>query len=141
MVNLKKMIDKKKAEGKQMSPIHVKAKSSVLDDLMSQMDDMDAGKIKGLKKVTVSAPDKEGLEHGLAKATELVQKGPLASMSEDDVSDHGNDGNEGDDHLEESEDEDGGESPAEESSEHGEESDEDLHNQIQELQAKLAKRK
>lgn len=97
MDNLAKIIAKKKAQGQTMSKPEMDAKKSVLEHLMSDMDDLGADKVNGIKKVTVAAPDKQGLEHGLAQAANLVEKGPLHSMDEDDVADEGDFGNEQDD--------------------------------------------
>jgi hypothetical protein len=94
MMDLKKLIAKKKASGEELSPAERMAKSSVLSHLMDDMDGMGADKVMGLKKVTVAAPDKKGLEEGLKKASDLVDKGPLHSEDEDEVSHQGDDGNE-----------------------------------------------
>jgi 3-phosphoglycerate kinase len=123
---LKKIIDKKKKEGKTISPIHKEARSNVLEDLMDHLGDMGMDKINGLKKVTVAANTKEDLAKGLNKATEMVQKGPMGAMEDEDVSDHG--ANE----VEESEEE----SPEHEASEDSE-SEDDIKQKIEELQAKL----
>ena len=98
MEALKRLIAKKKADGHELSPGEKLAKSAVLGHLMDDMDSMGADKIQGLKKVTVAAPDKKGLEHGLKEASDLVEKGPLHSEDEDDVSDHGDDENEQEPH-------------------------------------------
>jgi hypothetical protein len=143
MEAFKKLLDKKKSQSGEMSPIHAKAKSSVLQHLMSDMDSMDAGKIKGLKKVTVAAPDKASLEKGLHAATELVQKGPLASMDKDDVADHGTNGEEEHDEMseEESPEHEASESPEEETAEHKEEqSPEELKAKIADLEKQLMKK-
>lgn len=134
---LKKLIDKKKAEKGVLSPNERKAKSSVLEHLMDDMDNMGADKVAGLKKVSVSAPDKSGLEKGLKMASDLVEKGPLHSMDEDEVSDHGDDGNEEEPHdfhnedgsdaeEEEGAEHEASESPEMESSEHEEKSPEEM---------------
>lgn len=116
---LKKIIDKKKKEGKTLSPVHKEARSSVLEDLMDHLSDMGMDKVKGLKKVTVASDSKEGLTKGLDKATEMVEKSPMEAMEDEEVSDHG--ANETEEHEDESEDE----------------SEEDIKQKIEELKAKL----
>lgn len=118
---LKKIIDKKKKEGKTLSPVHKEARSTVLEDLMDHLSDMGMDKVKGLKKVTVASDSKEGLAKGLDKATEMVEKSPMEAMEDEDVSDHG--ANEAEEHEEESEDES--------------ESEDDIRQKIEELKAKL----
>lgn len=81
MEKFQKMIEKKKGEGKQMSPVTRDAKMGVLKDLHKMASDSMAGKINGLKKVTVAAPDQEGLEHGLDKAKQIV--GDMPGMVDD----------------------------------------------------------
>jgi hypothetical protein len=63
-----KMLAKKKAD---MPEGKMKARASVLDDLMSNMDERDSKKL-GMGKVSVSADSPEGLEEGLEKAKEIV---------------------------------------------------------------------
>ena len=66
---LKKLIDKKKARGGEMSSNEQKAKGSVLKELIGDM----AGEMGGkLKKVTVASSSKKGLEKGLDKAKEMM---------------------------------------------------------------------
>jgi hypothetical protein len=124
----KKLIEKKKKEGKTASPMQSKAKGSVLSDLVNELGGMGLEKIKGLKqKVTVAADSRDDLAKGLDKAKEMV------AHSE---------------HPEESEEEESEESPAEEMAEEDseepsedDESEEDLKAKIAELEAKLAKKK
>lgn len=133
-----KLMAKKKAEGSKMSPVEQKAKGSVLSDLMGSMDGMDKEKLAGMKKVTVAAPDKSGLEHGLDMASNMVEKGPLETMSHDEVGDSENDSEESDqDEYEENHESD--QDPAHEETQEDEESPESIHAKIQELQAKLQK--
>jgi len=71
---LKKLIEKKRKEGKEMDPLEKHAKMSNLHDLRKVMsgmmkDDLDH---PGMKKVEVASPDAEGLSAGLDKAKELV---------------------------------------------------------------------
>lgn len=143
-----KLMAKKKAQGDKMSPMEQKAKGSVLSELMQSMDGMDTDKLQGMKKVTVAAPDKEGLEAGLSKAADLVQKGPLHAMSHDEVGDSGNEPDESDQDASD-ENHDSDEDPAHEADEspeteadeqsHEEESPEELQAQLEEIHAKLKK--
>lgn len=132
---LKKIIEKKKKEGKTLSPIHKEARSCVLEDLMDHLSDMGMDKVKGLKKVTVAADSKEDLAKGLNKATEMVEKGPMAALEGEDISDHG---------ANEMEDEESPEhemSESEEESSEDSESEEDIRQKIAELEAKLKAKK
>lgn len=111
---LDKLIEKKKKEGKKLDGSHQKARSSVLDELMGDMEGLGAQKVKNLKKVTVASDSSEGLEKGLSKAKELVEK-------QEDESSH------------ESEEEE----LAEHEGEEDEESPEAIEAKIAELKAKL----
>lgn len=122
---LMKLIEKKKKEGKSMSPAHKRASSDVLKHLMSEMDDMGAESLQGAKKVSVISDSKKGLEEGLEKAKELVEE---KLPSEEEMSKE--------------------EEPSEEMEEEGEESEEEemeeespeaLKKKIEELKAKLQK--
>lgn len=55
-----------------MSDTEKTAKMNVLGGMKSAAEDMMKGKLGGLKKVTVAAPDSSGLEHGLEKAKEMI---------------------------------------------------------------------
>ncbi len=50
---LHKLMAKKKSEGKKLSGAEKKGKEDTLSSLIDDMMDMDSGKVKGLKKVTV----------------------------------------------------------------------------------------
>lgn len=55
-----------------------KAKMSILKEMRKMaMDDMGEGLKGGLKKVTVAAPDDQGLKQGLDKAEDLVEDMPM----------------------------------------------------------------
>lgn len=130
-----KLIAKKKAEGKDMSPAHEKAKGTVLSDLMDHLEGMGMDKVKGLKKVTVASDSKEGLAKGLDKAKEIATQAPDSEEGSEDESAEGSDA------------EEASESPAMEASE-GEEgeaeeekSPEEMKSEIEELKAELAKHK
>lgn len=73
----------KSKQGKDMDPTYKDAKL----DVLKQIRDLAAGEmgedVKGLKKVTVAAPDSEGLEKGLEKAKDIVDGetgGDMADM-------------------------------------------------------------
>lgn len=68
-----KMLEKK---GKKLSPVEQKAKGDVLSDLRDQASGMMSDKLGSLKKVSVMAPDEEGLKEGLDKAKDFVSDMP-----------------------------------------------------------------
>lgn len=68
-----KMLEKK---GKKISPIELRAKKDVLSEIDGGLSDKMGERLSGLKKVSVMAPDEEGLEKGLDKAKQLVDKMP-----------------------------------------------------------------
>lgn len=79
-----KLMMKKKEEGKMLSPVAKDAKMGVLKDLHKMASDSMADKIHGLKKVSVMAPDSEGLAAGLHKAEDLVgQEDEMVEDAED----------------------------------------------------------
>jgi hypothetical protein len=135
----KKLMDKKKQEGSSSSPMELKAKGSVLADLMKMLDTDGSDKLKGLNKVTVASDSKSGLAHGLQKASDIVQKGPLHAEQDEGVEDNG------DDHDYEDEDTEEHEEHPELAEQHDsfneDESDDELHQKMAELQAKMAARK
>ena len=70
------LLKKKKREGKSdLSEPEKKAKLGVLDSLRSEAAGMMGDHLKGLKKVTVAAPSKEGLEKGLEMAKAITEDG------------------------------------------------------------------
>ena len=82
-----KLLEKKKAQGKELSPVEVKAKSNVIEDLMSDMGEMGKDRLKsGMKKVTVASDSKQGLEKGLDKAKEVIEGkvGEMMPKAEDE---------------------------------------------------------
>ncbi len=118
---MNKAFEKMLAKKPDMSEGRMKARSSVLDELMDNMDDRDSKKL-GMGKVSVSADSKEGLKEGLDKAKDLVGKTPeMESLN-----------------PEESTEEEASESPEMEAEEH-EPTPEELMAEIEELKAKLAK--
>lgn len=70
MNDLKKLMEMKGK--KKLDPMAKKAKLGVLGELKKYASDMMTNDVKGLKKVTVAAPDEEGLEEGMDKAKELL---------------------------------------------------------------------
>lgn len=135
----KKLIDKKKKETSESTPMELHAKGSVLADLMKMLDSDGTDKLKGLQKVTVASDSKDGLKHGLQQASDIVEKGPLHAEQGEDVEDNG------DDHDYESEDDAEHEADPELAEQHDsqneDESDDDLHAKMEELKAKMAARK
>lgn len=92
MKKLMELMAKKKEEGKMISPMEKDAKMGVLKDLHKMASDSMAEKVNGIKKVSVAAPDKKGLETGLDKAKQIVKDMP--GMSEDAEDGDGRDGDE-----------------------------------------------
>ena len=147
MDKLKEIMMKKKGEGKELTPVHATAKMGVLQNLLADMDKLGAEKLGGLKKVTVASDSKQGLEKGLEKASEIVQKGPLSARNHDGIADSGNAVDQSDEdeytpehNPEEDEAHEAMESPeleADEHAAHGDESPEALEAKIAELTAKL----
>lgn len=72
MKELMKLMEKKKS-GKPMDEGYKKAKMTMLQALKDDMSGMMGNEMKGMKKVTVAAPDEEGLKEGLNKAEELME--------------------------------------------------------------------
>jgi len=64
----KKLAASKPAKSPELMEARKTAIGGLRDDMASQL----GGKLSGLKKVTVAAPDAEGLEEGLDAAGELV---------------------------------------------------------------------
>lgn len=141
---MKDKLAKMMGEKKKLSPIEMKAKTGVLEQLKKDMQDMMGEKLSGLKKVTVASNDPKGLEAGLAKAKEMIHGGAepdshLPDQHEEALED-------------ESPEEEASESPEMEESEHkdhmsmalghdgeeGHESEEELDAKIQELLKKKA---
>jgi hypothetical protein len=78
----KQLLMKKKMEGKMLNPEQAKAKMDVLEELMGLAEEGMGDKLRGLKKVTVAAPDKEGLKEGLEKAENILESSE--EMSDED---------------------------------------------------------
>src|SRR6478736_8328892 len=85
MDELSKLMAKKK-DAPEMSPEEIQAKLEVVKELMAMAQEaMGDGVKRGLddmhaSKVSVMAPDKEGLEEGLEKASDLVAGAPDEMM-------------------------------------------------------------
>lgn len=69
---LEKLLSKKHKAGKMLGDDEKKAKMDVIGCMRDMAAKAMGDKVSGLKKVTVAAPDKEGLEKGLDKAKELL---------------------------------------------------------------------
>lgn len=126
-----KLLAKKKAMGDEMPKQRMDARSSVLDDLMSNMDGRQSDKL-GMKKVSVMSNSKEGLQSGLDKA-----KDALSDESPEDA-EHDMDGMDSSDEDEQSEDEQDPDNLAMHG-QHEEMDKEQMQAEIEMLKAKLAK--
>lgn len=82
------MFEKKKKDGHKLSDNEKKAKSHVLENIRDLAHSAMSDKLKGLKKVSVAAPNQEGLQHGLDLAKHIVDKG-MPEQSEEDGYAHG----------------------------------------------------
>lgn len=87
MDKLEKLMAKKRP-GKEMSDVEKEAKMGVVGDLRKMASEAMGDKLRGLKKVSVAAPDQEGLEMGLEKAKEIVGEG-MEESPEDEQSPEG----------------------------------------------------
>jgi len=75
MEKLKKLIDKKRQEGKgSLGEVESAARGSVLQDMIGALDSEGAKKVKGIKKVTVTSGSTGGIEKGLDVAKKALQK-------------------------------------------------------------------
>lgn len=87
MSDLEKMLMKGQKHEGEMSKEHLDVKMEMLKELMEHakkgMGDKILGGLEGLKKVTVAAPSKEGLEEGLEKAQELLHSKEMPEMEEE----------------------------------------------------------
>jgi len=132
-------MEKKKKEGKGLSSMEKKGKEETLQSLIDDMMEMDSGKVKGLKKVTVASDSPKGLEKGLDKAKELIGHAPTGGLEGEEEMPEGEEMME--EEMPEGELE---ESPEMEEAEHEEEeseSPEELEAEIEKLKEKLAKLK
>lgn len=83
LAGLKELLKKKAQAGKYLKGDELDAKRSVVDEMEDIADSAMAGKMRGLKKVTVAAPDEESLEEGLEMAQETV--GEMGDMMDGDM--------------------------------------------------------
>ncbi len=136
MDKIKSLLAKKLKEGKKVKPEEMGAKKSVLQELRADMADKMGSKLGGLKKVSVAAPDAEGLKKGLEKAEDLVEGMP-------DLQDQSEEYSEGaaDEMLEEAEESDAMAMPDEMSEESDRMSEDEIDAKIQELLLKKQKLK
>lgn len=72
MKDLKELLGAKK----KIDPIEKEAKLNAVKGMRKMAGDMMADDMKSMKKVTVAAPDQEGLEMGLEKAKDVVEEMP-----------------------------------------------------------------
>lgn len=105
------------------------AKMNMLKDLRKMAGNMMGedlkGKMDGMKKVTVAAPDEESLKAGLDKAKEVVEKDPMEMLEEDTGEDLDMDNEQG-------------EPEAHKEAVMGDMSHDEIKKQIEELQKKLS---
>lgn len=80
MKELKELLGPKKS----IDPLEKEAKLSAIKGMRKMAGDMMADDMKSMKKVTVAAPDQQGLEAGLEKAQELVGDEEVAKGFEDE---------------------------------------------------------
>lgn len=81
MKNFKELLMEALQKGKTVDEKQARHKMSVLDEIDGMMGGEMANKLKGLKKVTVAAPDEESLQEGLDIAKEKV--GEMEEMDEE----------------------------------------------------------
>lgn len=70
-------------KGKPMSDNEKSAKMSVVEAMRKMAEDQIGGKLKDLKKVTVASDSKDGLEKGLDKAKEMLDRHPEDEESQE----------------------------------------------------------
>jgi hypothetical protein len=95
MMDLEGMLSEKKGK-KEMSEKEVQAKMEVLQELMEMLQDQQGNSVKSgmdemsmmsampkeMQKVTVAAPDAEGLKEGLEKAEDIMESSPMMASEE-----------------------------------------------------------
>lgn len=79
MKELKELLGAKK----KIDPTEKEAKLAAIKGMRKMAGDMMADDMKSMKKVTVAAPDAEGLKEGLEKAEDVVEQMPGMEESED----------------------------------------------------------
>lgn len=132
MEEFKQMLLKRQKEQvkKPVDKDKLAAKANMMKELSGLLGKDMAGDMGSLKKVTVASDSKEGLEAGLEKAKDVIEKKPDMG----DMLEGLNDKHKDPDSIEESD-----ESPEEESSES--ESEESIEDEIKKLEEKLAEMK
>lgn len=78
MEEFKKLLMEKAKSGESMDDKEVAAKMGLLDSMDNMMDEI---MVDNLKKITIAAPDKEGLKEGLEKAEETLEEMPDEEVS------------------------------------------------------------
>lgn len=97
---MKEILKKRKPDAN-MDPIKKKAKMGVLKEISDMAGGAMSDDLKGLKKVTVAAPDKAGLSMGLKKAEDMLQDNgdhntkAAAEDAEEEVENHDFSGDQG----------------------------------------------
>lgn len=78
MEQFRKLLEKKKAEGKHLDPMEKESKMSMLKALKQEMGGMMKNDLspENMKKVTVASNDKQGLAAGLDKAKSMLGQEP-----------------------------------------------------------------
>jgi hypothetical protein len=126
-----KMLEKKKKEGKEISPMERDAKMGVLGDIRDEMANHMSDRLNGLKKVSVASDSPAGLKTGLEKAKEIVDKMPQGEASPEEMEKA-----QGDDSIEDESREESLESPEEEASEgegYEDMSEDEINKKLEEL--------
>lgn len=80
MKDLKDLLGKKS----KIDPIEKEAKLRAIKNMKKAAGDLMADEMKGMKKVTVAAPDEESLAEGLETAKDLTEEMPEMDMMEDE---------------------------------------------------------
>jgi hypothetical protein len=75
-----RMLGKKKEK---MGDAEKEAKMSVIKEMRNMASGIMGDNLKNLKKVTIASDSKEGLEEGLDKAKEVIEKQPMQEESDE----------------------------------------------------------
>jgi hypothetical protein len=82
MEHFKKLMDKKRSEGKgKMGDVESAARGSVLQDMIGALDQDGMKKVKGIKKVTVASNSEGGVKEGLDAAKSILAQGEKRKAS------------------------------------------------------------
>jgi len=83
MKGFKELLMKKAKSGEFLDEKKIEAKREVLEALQEMIKGEVGGKLGEMKKVTVASPTKEGLQEGLEKAEEVIEKMPKMEEMEE----------------------------------------------------------